>query len=66
MQNTILMAKILDRNAKNKSFAINIPNVEITQVYSITNVWLKYYWYLNPTDNKATIDREPQSVKKDE
>ncbi len=41
-----------------------MPNANITQVCSATNIVLKYNWHLNPTDDEAVVDLELQSVKK--
>lgn len=52
------MAKVIDKNIKKKQFVVNMTNMEITRVYSITNVLLKYNWYLNFTSNRAVVDLE--------
>ena len=33
------------------------------QIYSATNVLLKYNWYLNPKDDNTVIDLGLQNVK---
>lgn len=33
-----------------------MSNIEFIQVYTATNMLLKYNWYLNSIDNKAAID----------
>ncbi len=58
------MAKISDGSAKRKQLVVDTPNTEVTQVYSATNVLVKYNWHLNPTDDKAAIDLGLRSVKK--
>ncbi len=64
MQNSILIAKVLDGSTKKKQLVVDMANAEITRVCSATNVLLKYNWHLNPTDDKAAIDLGLQNVKK--
>lgn len=64
IQNAILIAKILFGNVKPKELAVDIFDVEITWVYSIINVLLKYNWYLDSTDNETAINLELQINKK--
>ncbi len=64
MQDTILMAKVLDGSAKRKQLVVNTPDAEVTRVCSATNILLKYNWHLNLTDDKVAVDLGLQSVKK--
>lgn len=64
IQDTILIVKILITSIKKKTFIINVPNIEVTQVYNIINILLKYNWYLDLINNKVAIDLELQSIKK--
>lgn len=49
---------------KKKELGINIFNIEIMQISSITNILLKWKWHLNPINNKIAINLELPSVKK--
>ena len=40
--NTIFIAKILVESAKKKELVVGTPDIEVTQVYSITNALLKF------------------------
>lgn len=46
---------ISDKNAK-KQLVINIFNIKVILICNITNVLLKYNWYLNLTNNKVIVD----------
>ena len=62
MQNAILIAKIPVESAKKKEIVVDMANVEVTRICSVTNVLLKYDWHLDPTDNEAPVDLK--NVKK--
>ena len=63
MQDAILMAKVLEGNAK-KQLVVNTPDAKITQVCSTTNILLKYNWHLNLMDNEVAVYLGLQSNKK--
>ena len=42
IQDTILIAKVPDRSANKKQLVVDIPDAEVTWVYSAINVLLKY------------------------
>lgn len=41
-----------------------MPDVDIMQVLSVTNILLEYNWYLNFRDNKVCVDLGLQNNKK--
>lgn len=63
MQNVILVAKIWVESAK-KKFVVNMPDIMVMRICNITNIFLKYNWYLNLTNNEITINPKLQDVKK--
>lgn len=62
MQNAIFIVKIPVRRDK-KKIVIDISDVEVIQVYNITNILLSYNWHLNPINNQAAINLKLQNVK---
>lgn len=52
MQTAILMAKV-GKNTKKK---LDTPDAEITRVYSITNIFLKYKWQLKLINKEIIIN----------
>lgn len=46
-----------------KKLVLDMLDIEVTQVYSVINILLKYNWYLNSIDNKAAINLRLQSIK---
>ena len=47
-----------------KELVVDMPDAEVTRVYSATNVLLKYNWHLDPTNNETAVDLGLRSVKK--
>lgn len=41
-----------------------MPDIEVIQLCSITNILLRYNWHLDPIDKKTIVDLGLQSVKK--
>lgn len=64
IQNVILIIKISDKSDKKKQLIIIGPETEVIKICNITNIFLKYNSYLNPTTNKVTIDLRLQSIIK--
>lgn len=55
IQNIILKTEIPNGSAK-KKLGIDMPNAKIIWIYIITNVLLKYNWYLNLINNEDVVD----------
>lgn len=50
------MAIRLDKSDNKKQLAVDMPNIEVTQICNLTNTLLEYNWHMNPMDNEATVD----------
>ena len=47
-----------------KELVVNTLDVEVTRIYSATNMLLKYNWHFNPMNEEVVMDLELQSVRK--
>lgn len=47
-----------------KKLVIDIRDTEVMQIYSATNIFLKYNWHLNSINHKTTINLRLQSIKR--
>ena len=56
------MAKAVVGSVK-KKLAIDMPDIEVMQIYSVINILLKYNWHLDPIDNKTAVDLGLQNIK---
>lgn len=54
IQDAIVIAKILNKNAK-KKLVINMHDVEVIRVWNTKNILPKYNWYLDSTENRIVI-----------
>ena len=47
-----------------KELVVNTLDVEVTRIYSATNVLLKYNWHFDFMSKEAVVDLELQNVRK--
>ena len=56
MQDTILVANVPVENVEKKKLVVNMPDIEVTWICSITHILLKYNWHLDLIDDETAID----------